>query len=552
MTDNEKLDGSVNENVKSTDTVVNDDNADKDDGFFAEGSTIFTRSPSVSKESEDKKAQSGESKKKTVLTVISAALVVALGLGIFFVVKFVPNAADGSSSTVSSSTVPMSDIDKSKVLSVSKEGHESSFTVLRGDEVDNSGSSSDDGVSYDWYLEGIDQKYTSSILSEGYVNSVVSLKAMKEFPFDERTDYGFSSPYLTVTVAISDGTEKKLLVGNKMELYNGYYSMFEGSDKCYVISSSAMSDLDMSDTDFSNNTLLSPIDSSLYGDYFNGTTLMYFDYINISGTAYSNPVRIICDKSNPSNNYYHMTRPQSRVADAEALDNILKLFTDGVTASGVFSYKSDSAVLKEYGLDAPKAVLTAKLGDVLIKISVGKEVDGYYAFTYNDNEPIYKIGAENDSVFFADVTPEYFVSSLSISDNITLIESFRFTTDGFDKTIKLTHDKDDPSNWTADCGGVEMDTDSVKYLYQHIMRAVPLVTLFDAHEGKAEYTVTISFTDGSTPKVLKFVPDVGSSRRYIAWINDMPIGSVAADLVNNIDDAAKTVCSGGTIVSPVY
>ena len=97
-----------------------------------------------------------------------------------------------------------------------------------------------------------------------------------------------------------------------------------------------------------------------------------------------------------------------------------------------------------------------------------------------------------------------------------------------------------------------MDTDSVKYLYQHIMRAVPLVTLFDAHEGNAEYTVTISFTDGSTPKVLKFVPDVGTSRRYIAWINDMPIGSVAADLVKNIDDAAKTVCSGGTIVSPVY
>ena len=136
MTDNEKLDGSVNENENSADTVVNDGNADKNDGFFAEGSTIFTRSPSVSKESKDKKAQPGESKKKTVLTVISAALVVALGLGIFFVVKFIPNAAGGSSSTVSSSTVPMSDIDKSKVLSVSKEGQESSFTVLRGDEVD--------------------------------------------------------------------------------------------------------------------------------------------------------------------------------------------------------------------------------------------------------------------------------------------------------------------------------------------------------------------------------------------------------------------------------
>lgn len=538
MTDNEK---------KLSDGVSGEESFSSDSAYTEAGSTIFT-STSAEPAKQAKKA-SGESKKKLLLTVTSAALVCALAAGIFAVVKLAP-ASETSSASSSSGSIVVNSFSKADISSLSVKGESMSYTVLKGE---SSSSSSGSEQSFTWTLKDIDKKYTSSTLLESYVNSFAALKALREVSVSEEADYGFDKPRLTLTAAMEDGSERRILIGNEMSLYNGYYLTVEGEGKCYIVSSSTVTQLESPAEDFVNTTLFAAIDSNAYSDYFSSSTLMYFDYVNIGGSNFSSDVRIICDKADSSSNYYHMTQPKTRVADAEALTDIFALFTDGVYASGAFSYSSDTLTLREYGLDAPVAVLTAKVGDALVKISVGREIDGYYAITFNDNKPIYKIAVTNSAVSFVDKNAEYFVSSLSISDNIKLISSFRFfSSDGFDKTVSLVHDSEDPTEWTASCGGTKLDTDSVKYLYQHVMRAVPLVTLFDAVDGESAYSVTVSYVDGSTPKTLKFVPIAGSTRRYTAWINDQPIGEVAASLLDSLKAAAETVTAGGTIESPVY
>lgn len=510
--------------------------------YIEENSTIFTQKAVTDA---PKKKATGEGKKRAVLTVVSLVLAITVGLGIFAVVKFIPGQEVSSSS--SSFGIPMVTFDAKNLNTVTVNYDKMNCTFNKN--IDNSTTSSNTNKYY-WTIDGVDKKFISSSDVEGYVKQFASLTALRTFEIDSDIDYGFDKPQFIANIKTDDSKHDYVFtVGNQIATLGEYYVCL--NDRYYIMPENSVKSLFAYSTDFANTTLFSAVDSEDLPDYFNQDVLSYFDYINVSGSNFEKDIRILCNKDDPSYNYYSMVSPYNRFADPEFLDGFFKMFTDGLYASGVYSYTSREDELVKYGLDKPIAELVVKIGNYQIKLTVGAEQDGYYPTLFGDNSPIYKMSTNNDSMFFVTSLVEEYVSVITIGDFITEISSFRIMFDGFDKTIKLTHDKDDAANWTASVNGEEINTTAVQNLYQHIILAAPIITLFEADKNDVVLKITVSYTDGSPDKLLEFTEYDDGTRRYVSWVDGDAQGIVTKDRVYNIIENAKKVTDGEVIASPI-
>lgn len=510
--------------------------------YIEENSTIFTVK---STDNSPKKKTTGEGKKRVVLTIVSLVLAVTVGLGIFAIVKFIPDAEISSSSSGFGVPVVTFDDKTINTVTVKYDGMNSIFKRYEDESATSSSTKK-----YYWTVDGVDKKWTSSSSIEGYIKQFASLSALRSVELSSDVDYGFDKPQFIATVKTDDSKHDYVFtVGNQIATMGEYYVSL--NDRYYVMPENSIKSLYAYSSDFANTTLFEPIDAEDLPNYYNQDVLSYFDYINVSGSNFDKDIRIICDKDDPSYNYYYMISPYNRFADPEFLDGFFSMFTDGLYASGIYSYSSTSDEIKKYGLDKPVAELISKIGNYMIKIRVGEQKDGYYPVLFGDNSPIYKMSANNDSMFFVESLVEEYVSVITIGDFITEISSFRFVFDNFDKTINLVHDKDDAAIWTASVNGEEINSTSVQNLYQHIILASPIITLFEAEKKDTVLKIVVSYVDGSPDKLLEFTLSDEGTRRYVSWVNGEAQGIVTKDRIDNIIENAQKVVNGELIKSPI-
>ena len=509
--------------------------------YIEENSTIFTQKVVTATE----KKVTGEGKKRVLLTVVSLVLAIVVGLGIFSVIKFIPD--QDVSSDESSFGVPIVVFDANTLNTITVNYDKMNCTFVKN--VDESTTSSNT-VKYYWTIDGIDKKLISSTDVDGYVKQFASLTALRSIDLNSEIDYGFNKPQFVANIKTNDSKHDYVLtVGNQITTLGEYYVCV--NDRYYVMPENSVKSLFAYSTDFANKTLFSPIDAEDASDDFNQDVLSYFDYINVSGSNFSNDIRILCNKDDPSYNYYSMVSPYNRFADPEFLDGFFKMFTDGLYASGIFSFTSTDDEIVKYGLDKPIAELVVKIGNYQIKLTVGAEQDGYYPTLFGDNSPIYKMSTNNESMFFVTSLVEEYVSVITIGDFITEISGFRFMFDGFDETIKLTHNDENSSDWTASVNGEEINATAVQNLYQHVILASPIITLFEADKNDVALKIIVSYKDGSPDKLLEFTEHNDGTRRYVSWVDGEAQGIVTKDRVDNIIDNAKKVVSGEVIPSPI-
>lgn len=496
-----------------------------------QSSTIFTDPVVVS----EKKPNMTTSKKRLVLILCSVAAALIVAFGIFAINQWGPADPTTVSSDDSLYAVLLSKENVASVA-VSYDGNERIFEHKSGeDEL--------------WSLQGVNVAYTSSSLIENYMASFTNLAALKEISVDDPAAFGFDEPTLTATITLTDGNPITITLGKEVPALGGWYLSTGESGKAYLIGDSTASLLKKDSLELAETTLFNALKEETNPDYFVSSVLTYFDYYHIDGSNFPQLISIYCDKDDPSDNFYHMSSPHDRLVSAESMEDLLSMFSDGFAASGLYSYTSTDAERAEYGLNQPFATLSAKVGNAIIRMTVGAPIDGYYPVLFGDREPIYKIKTTNVSVSFASAAAEQYVSILTLSDNISSIASFRFLADGLDGTVTLTHDPDDATEWTAKTGATELDVNSVRYLYQHVMLAVPLITVFEADRSSITLKIIVGYTDGSE-KTLEFTAYGDSERRYVSWLNGETQGIVTKDKVDNIIEAAKKVLSGGTITSP--
>ncbi len=506
--------------------------------YIEENSTIFVKR----EEPKKKKKSSSENKKKVLLIVVSLVLVVAVTVGIFAIIKFMPTPISDISSTVG---IKMIEFDANTIDSVTVMYNNITNTYKK---VSSQSTESDE--QYIWVIEGIDSQFTSSTQIKGYVDLFSSLTAVSQFEKEEGTDYGFDKPILTANIKSSTGANDYIfIIGKENSSLGEYYVSL--NDVCYRMTTASVETLFANNTDFAITTMFEPISSIEVPDYYLSGLLTFFDYISVEGDSLQQPIQISCDKENEAYNYYHMTKPYQRYADGEFLSGFFDMFTNGLYSSGVFSYTHTAEDLLKYGLTNPISELAVKIGDYKIELKVGAAIDGYYPVLFGNNSPIYKVSVTNTSMFFVDAVIEEYVSILLIGDYIKDIANIKLQSDSFDTSIKLIHDKDNADSWTARIDGEQVDVGSVKALYQHIVLAAPITTIFDAEKTEAVLKITLSYTDGSADKVLEFTKSDDGTRRYISWVDGMAQGIVTKDRVDNIINNTEKLLDGEIVNSPI-
>ena len=121
---------------------------------------------------------------------------------------------------------------------------------------------------------------------------------------------------------------------------------------------------------------------------------------------------------------------------------------------------------------------------------------------------------------------------------------------GFDETIKLTH-SEDTSDWTASVNNKDLNITAVQNLYQHVILASPIVTLFEAKKNETVLKIIVSYVDGSPDKLLEFTVSDEGTRRYVSWVDGVAQGIVTKDRVDNIIENVQKVVNGEVIASPI-
>lgn len=103
----------------------------------------------------------------------------------------------------------------------------------------------------------IDEDLVDSMLS---VLSNLECERVVADNLSSTADYGLDDPEMTITLSLSDGTQKILYIGSQNPITSAYYAFVEGEDNIYLLSSDvpqafvSVSELEATDTDSDDST----------------------------------------------------------------------------------------------------------------------------------------------------------------------------------------------------------------------------------------------------------------------------------------------------------
>lgn len=327
-----------------------------------------------------------------------------------------------------------------------------------------------------WYLSGDDEfplDQTKAGAMADNLESLTSEQLVIESP-EDLAEYGLDQPAITVVGTTSFGDTVTIAFGDELAAGSGYYSMVNGEEKVYVLTSTIRSKYDMSMTDLLAVEDTPDIDDTLItgvkvvSDTFPSFTLLYDEN---NATDYSG--------QNLYPWYISDVYPENVNADTTAVNDMLTNYTT-FSLSSCVDYKKEN--LGEYGLASPKTALSVwyreeEDADVLeYTLYVGNQnEDGNYYVRPEDSDCTYIMTASNISKKF-EVEPFDFVSKYTHLLNIDTVEKLNITIGNQIYTYQIDHTvtTDDEGNETTESkfyvnGTLHEDEQTFRNFYQSII-----------------------------------------------------------------------------------
>lgn len=538
------------------------------DPYIEEESTIFTTARNYG----SKTAVVDSGKKRMLRIVVSVVVVLALLGSVFAITTLIPKKATGDTSSETSSSsmfsIPVVAAKTENVKSVSVKNSVGKFDLYsKKAETTSSSSSTSSGTTSDkaWYVTGIDEALTSSSLISTFVGKCTSLTAFKLME-DKNLDYGLDNPSTVINVSYEGDSNYSytITVGNKTPDSSGNYVRVDatgnsselettvpGNGNVYIVTTSNLSGFEVDTTSFADLKMVNAItQTDVDASYFTNSKLSKFDYLTLSGTNFENEIRIEANPDTTSTLAFKITKPTNRYANSDKLSDYLTMLTSGLSASSVVSYSQTKENLALYGLNNPVAVITIKVGERTVKLTVGAEKDSNYYVIVDGKPCIYSVAATN--MAFVSITSKEYYSQFLLIDNIKTVSSIRFESEGQDITIDLVSSKDenDKDVLAASYNGTTVNTESMRNLYQYVLMLEPQEYLNSGKEGSNVLTITLKYSNGNSNKVVKLTTSEDSSRQCLATVDGVVQGLISKSSITNIINYAKEVSLGHEIKSP--
>ncbi|MBQ5901413.1 MAG: DUF4340 domain-containing protein, partial [Clostridia bacterium] len=366
---------------------------------------------------------------------------------------------------------------------------------------------------------------------------------------EEGADYGFSAPLYTLSLKLRDGGEKSLLLGNKTPSSSGFYAQLSGDSKVYLVSPDTADLLDTKNEDFSIKTVV-PAQKSTDATkaYFSEDTLNLFDTMTIERKG-EKTLSFVSNFGDDINQMipYTMVSPYNRSANTDAVSNIVKLVSGGITATSAYAFNPTAKDLQLYGMSNPELTFELKYGKNTIAFSATRQADGDFAvMTPENSKIIFRVAAS--SITFADTALEDFLSSMPFIEMITNFESFTFETESGKNVFTMSYEKDDNGEEqiaSVKANGKEVEKEQFQTYYQYLVGTEPSDAVFEKVNKTADFTIFCKARPGQKDFTLKFIKN--TDRRYYFEINGEPIGLVSTTYVEKLMNYQRDLANGKTI-----
>ncbi len=549
--------------------------------FETEGSTIF-----VKHEYNTKKPTENGWKKRIGIAAVAVVLCVVIGLGAFFIVRKVPvDSPDNTQSVTVNDYIPVVTFadkatddngqvgvmvgdklltDNVNITGAGIYNYYEHYSIMPYTEEDKNGTVTK------WYIPGIDK---DQVLSDNLYDHIVNclniyatVKMENKYSSLEEYHkaYGVDSENCSRAFVANFGegdqkVELEILVGMQVAAGNGNYLRVVGDDTVYIVPAEYIANYDYLPSNFADLNMLTKIkETSSNTKYFTANKLSRFDYIKISGKVLDGKTYNFGMSTDVSADYmpYIMTFPYRRPASEAFLENILKFASEGITAEGIYSFSATKENMKTCGLDDPKCVIEAKIGEYYFKLTIGGLVNedspGLTAMI-NGKKQIFCINTE--SMDFVDPEITSMFNQNFIMENIIEIDSVTFEANSGKHTFDLTHtpleSNKDAYDTTVKYKGKTADITSFKSLYKRVLLLSLLSFVIEEERIEPELTITFKYIGDYKDRVVEFTTSPRDNYHYVAWIDGVPLGEVLKTSVNDITDNLEIYVKGGNVKEPL-
>lgn len=416
--------------------------------------------------------------------------------------------------------------------------------------VEEETETSSDSSTKEWHIKGVDNTLISMDKTGIVINAITSLEYLKVMQ-DTSADYGFASPLFKVDIKAEDSAKDKLLlIGSKTADESGVYLKIDGEDTVYLAETDFLSYLNVNPLYFADTTGLPAFskDSDYTGEYFTDGALTNFDRIVIEGTNLSEKMTLEKNTGILDFGSYIITSPTHRYANTENVSGIYGVFTNGLSGTGVYSFKATAEEQKVYGLNNPDFTATLYAGNESRTFKAKKQTDGSYALVGDGLRVILKVDAKN--LPFATLASHEFYSNFLFIESLTEVSTITVTEGSSSHKFEVItetkeNDEGEKENQIKNikANGKEIDTKNFQNYYEYLLWLSSVEFNFiDTSNMTADTTIKITHNDGTKDTVIKYYKI--SDMRYQVEINGEKMGVISASSYKTIFKYADNVANG--------
>ena len=435
--------------------------------------------------------------------IIIMSAVVILLIGAYFALTKIDTKKPVETPKPATETISIFKTDKDKIVSMTLKTPKSEFAFAKKDK--------------NWVVTGLeDIKLTQSkVDSLAYDFAILNADTLIS-ENGNLSDYGLDKPLATPKITLSDGTEKKFILGSLTPTGNSYYFKMNDDAKIYTISSSTGEDF-IKDLAGYRDTTIATVDAK---------SLVQFKILrNNTNIEIKLKDEKELAKDTSGMNSWKMISPYQLDVNTDVVG---KQIFEKLSFEVKDFIEDAPASYTKYGLDKPKYVISFTEKDKSpITIELGNDNEGAIYARLVGSKEVYTINAQ--TVAYKDIDPLSMVNSLVYIQQIDKVTAITLTLDNNTYILKINGTGDSA---TYSINDVSAKTELFKKAYQEIIGLSLRGVVTGDVNSQPICKYVFSFNDGRADDVIELIP---YGDRYVAVkINGKSNYYVMREQVNNM------------------
>lgn len=497
-----------------------------------------------------------QKKKRRLLAAIAAVLAVAIFAGgTIAVIKLIPEKEESTESPFAEDIVvtEISSSDLDTVTVKNELGTINLYSKREKSKTESSDSTSSTGETVTWYLKGVAEDLVDTSTVASFAGSAASISAMREITEKTAEECGLNNPVITVDTVDKKGEKFSVTVGGESPDKSGYYVRTSKDDKIYLVGNTYVDSLKVEPLYFASTNTMSAFDVPDGADNYlsDDGKLAYFDSITVNSKNFTDKLVVAYPPSDDELSQYIgyvVKEPTYRIA--ENAENLVSVFTNGVSVTGAYAYDVTNASLKQFGLDNPDFQMTMDIKGKKLTYKFAAQEDGNYAAVNDDSKLISKVSADSVSTFINSKIIDFYSSWIclySIDDisnlNIRVGEKdYKFGITALSEEEAAEKDV----NYAITLNGKDIDCQSFQNLYQYIVSFACTDYTVDKLSAPSDVDFNFVFKDAARgTSVVKFTK--ASDTRYQYSVDGRDLGKINSASMNKLTKYLEKIAAGEII-----